>query len=66
MSRADTPYNTSPMERYYNILKAEEVYQHRYGPIDELDQAINEFTYVWYNQIGPHSYNNYLTPLEKD
>lgn len=68
MSRADIPYDISPMERYYNILKAEEVYQYRYGHglIDELDQAINEFTYVWYNQIGPHSYNNYLTPLEKD
>ncbi len=65
MSRAGTLYDNAPMERYYNILKAEEVYQHRYDTIEELDQAINDFAYVWYNQIRPHSYNNYLTPLEK-
>lgn len=65
MSRAGTPYDNAPIEWYYNTLKAEEVYQHRYDTIDELYQAINEFTYVWYNQIRPYSYNNYLIPLEK-
>ncbi|MCE2144701.1 transposase [Streptococcus thermophilus] len=65
MSRAGTPYDSAPMGRYYNTLKAEEVYQHRYDTIEELDQAINDFAYVWYNQIRLHSYNNYLTPLEK-
>ena len=65
MSRAGTTYDNAPMERYYNTLKAEEVYQHRYDTIEELDQAINDFAYVWYNQIRPHSYNNHLTPLEK-
>ncbi|MGZ0921933.1 hypothetical protein ACXOKI_04075 [Streptococcus thermophilus] len=33
--------------------------------MEELDQDINDFAYVWYNQFRPHSYNNYLTPLEK-
>ena len=65
MSKAGCPYDNAPMERYYNTLKAEEVYQHRYDTIEELDQAINDFAYVWYNQIRPHSYNNHLTPLEK-
>ena len=65
MSRAGTPYDNAPMERYYNTLKAEEVYQHRYDTVEELDQAINQFAYVWYNQIRPHSRNGYLTPMEK-
>ena len=65
MSRAGTPYDNAPMERYYNTLKAEEVYQHRYDTIEDLDMAINYFAYVWYNQIRPHSRNGYLTPMEK-
>lgn len=65
MSHSGTLYDNAPMEHYYNTLKAEEVYQHRYDTIEELDQAINDFAYVWYNQIRPHSYNNHLAPLEK-
>jgi len=53
MSRAGCPYDKAPMERYYNTLKA------------ELDYAIAEFSYGWYNQIRPHSYDGYLTPFEK-
>ena len=65
MSRAGTPYDNAPMERYYNTLKAEEVYLHRYDTVEQLDEAINEFAYVWYNQVRPHSYNGYKTPCEK-
>ena len=65
MSRVGTPYDNAPMERYYNTLKLEEVYQHRYDTVEDLDMAINHFAYVWYNQIRPHSRNEYLTPMEK-
>ncbi len=65
MSRAGTPYDNAPMERYYNTLKAEEVYLHRYDTDAQLDQAIQQFAYIWYNQIRPHSYNGYPTPIEK-
>ena len=65
MSRASTPYDNAPIERNYNTIKAEEVYQHRYDTIEELDSAINYFAYIWYNQIHPHSSNGYLTPMEK-
>ena len=29
------------------------------------DYAVSEFSYDWYNQVRPHSYNGYLTPFEK-
>lgn len=64
MSRAGTPYDNAPMERYYNTLKAEEIYQHCYETVEDLDRAIYNFAYIWYNQIRPHSYNGYLTPHE--
>ena len=65
MSRAGCPYDNAPMERYYNTLKTELIYQYRFETAAELDQAVSESTYDWYNQVRPRSYNGYLTPFEK-
>lgn len=65
MSRTGCPYDNAPMERYYNTLKTELIYQYRFDTAAELDHAVSEFSYYWYNQIRPHSYSGYLTPFEK-
>ena len=65
MSRAGCPYDNTPMERYYNTLKTESIYQNRFETAAELDYAVSEFAYDWYNKVRPHSYNGYLTPFEK-
>ena len=65
MSRAGTPYDNAPMERYYNTLKAELINQYHFRTDRELNDAISQFAYEWYNKIRPHSYNGYLTPHEK-
>lgn len=65
MSRAGTPYDNSPMERYYNTMKAELIEQYSFKTDKELNDAIYQYAYHWYNQIRPHSYNNYMTPYEK-
>lgn len=31
---------------------------------EELYAAVEEFAYVQYNHVRPHSYNNYKTPYE--
>ncbi len=64
MSRAGCPYDNAPMERYYNTLKAELVNQYNFQIDEELSRAIQEFAYLWCNQIRPHSYNQYMTPFE--
>jgi len=64
MSRAGCPYDNAPMERYYNTLKAELIDLFSFETDEDLNYAISEFCYNWYNQIRPHSFNNYLTPLE--
>ena len=64
MSKEGYPYDNAPMERYYNTLKNELVYLHEYRSEDELYRAIEEFSYVWYNHVRPHAYNNYRTPFE--
>lgn len=64
MSRAGCPYDNAPMERYYNTLKNELINLHYYHTDDELITAVEEFAYVWYNHVRPHSYNDYQTPFE--
>ena len=64
MSHTGCPYDNAPMERYYNTLKAELIYQRYFQTDEELDCAIQEFAYLWYNQIRPHSHNGYQTPYE--
>ncbi len=65
MSGAGTPYDNAPMERYYNTLKAELIYQYHFNTDKELNDAVNQFAYSWYNQIRPHSFNRYMTPYKK-
>ena len=64
MSKAGYPYDNAPMERYFNSLKAELIYNHTYKDEKSLYSAIEEFAYVTYNHKRPHSYNNYKTPFE--
>lgn len=64
MSRAGCPYDNAPMERYYNTLKSERINHFAYKTKDDLDTAVNEFAYVWYNHVRPHSYNKGKTPAQ--
>ena len=64
MSKAGYPYDNAPMERYFNTLKNDLIYQHYYRTEDEPYTAVEEFAYVQYNHVRPHSYNNYKTPYE--
>ncbi|MEG2350771.1 MAG: integrase core domain-containing protein [Hungatella sp.] len=59
MSKAGYPYDKAPMERYYNTLKNEMIYHHFYHSDKELNDSVDNFAYVWYNHVRPHSYNGY-------
>ncbi len=64
MSKAGYPYDNAPMERYFNVLKTELIYQHHYCTETELYSVAEEVVYVHYNNVRPHSYNNYKTLFE--
>lgn len=51
MSKAGYPYDNAPMERYFNTLKNDPIYQHYYRTEDELYTAVEEFAYVQYNHV---------------
>ena len=64
MSRAGYPYDNAPMERYFNTLKNECTNLHEFKTEETLYQKVEEFAYVEYNYVRPHSFNAYATPHE--
>ena len=64
MSKAGCPYDNAPMERYFNTLKNECVNLYEFQTQEALYQAVEEFAYVTYNHVRPHSYNGYRTPYQ--
>lgn len=62
MSRAGCPYDNAPIERYFNTLKHELIKLFSFNTAPELDVAVMEFAYGWYNRLRPHTYNGGLTP----
>ena len=64
MSKAGYTYDNAPMERYFNTLKTDLIYRHRYHTEKELYSAIEEFAYVNYNHVRLHAYNKYKTHYE--
>ena len=62
MSRAGCPYDNSPMERYFNTLKAELINLKSFANEEMLYEQINTYAYGWYNNLRPHSYNGGLPP----
>jgi transposase InsO family protein len=64
MSRAGNPYDNAPMERFYNTMKAEFVYQYTFETDDDLNQGIYEYIFDWYNHRRPHTYKGGKTPFE--
>lgn len=64
MSRPGCPYDNAPMERYFNTLKAELLHLKKFETEKELYTAITAYSYGWYNNLRPHSYNGGLPPLK--
>lgn len=65
MSKAGCPYDNSPMERFFNTLKTEFIYLFEFHSKEQLYKSVEEFAYVFYNHVRPHSFNDYMTPFQK-
>ena len=64
MSKAGCPYDNAPMERYFNTLKNECTNLYEFRTEEALYQMVEEFAYVTYNHVRPHSFNGYQTPYQ--
>lgn len=65
MNKAGCPSDNAPMESYYRTLKAELITQNTFENDMILNKAMEEYAFVWYNHIHPHSSNGYRTLFEK-
>lgn len=63
MSKAGNLYDNAPMG-YFNTLKNECANLYEFTTEETLYQKVEEFAYVDYNHVCPHSYNGYRTPYE--
>lgn len=59
MSKARYPYDSAPMERYVNTLKNECTNLYEFLTEEAFCQAVEEFAYVSYNHVRPHTFNGY-------
>ena len=64
MNKAGYPYDNAPMERYFNTLKNECTNLYEFRTEEQMYQVVEEFAYVTYNHVRPHSYNGYKPPFE--
>ena len=63
MSKAGCPYDNAPMERFYNTFKSNFYNVTSFSYVEMMDELTMNYI-NWYNYVRPHSYNDYLTPME--
>lgn len=64
MSKAGCPYDNAVMERFFRTMKFELINRFRFNNNKQLETAISEYVFGWYNQVRPHASNGYKTPNE--
>ena len=64
MSKAGCPYDNAVMERFFRTMKFELINRFRFNNDKQLETAISEYVFGWYNQVRPHASNGYKTPNE--
>ena len=63
MSKAGCPYDNVPMGRFYNTFKSNFYNVTSFSNVEMMDELTAKYINR-YNYVRPHSYNNYLTPME--
>lgn len=66
MSRKGNCWDNAPTERFFRSFKTEWMPKGGYEDIAEAKQAICDYIWGYYQSVRPHTFNNYLTPLEKE
>jgi putative transposase len=66
MSRKGNCWDNAVAESFFAGLKKRLIYHRKYETMEELRKDIFHYIEVYYNRFRKHSFNNYLTPEEKD
>ena len=66
MSRRGNCWDNAPTERFFRSFKTEWMPKGGYEDITEAKIAISNYIWGYYQTVRPHTFNNYLTPAEKE
>ena len=66
MSRKGNCWDNAPTERFFRSFKTEWMPKGGYENITEASSAITDYIWGYYQTMRPHTFNNYLTPLETE
>nr|WP_305884405.1 MULTISPECIES: IS3 family transposase [unclassified Moraxella] len=66
MSRKGNCWDNAPTERFFRSFKYEWMPKHGYENIHEAKVDVASYILGYYSQLRPHSFNNYLSPVEKE
>lgn len=66
MSRSDNCWDNAPTERFFGSFKTEWMPKGGYEDIAEAKDAIMYYIWGYYQTVRPHTFNDYLLPLEKE
>jgi len=60
------PYDNAVVESFFKYIKKEELNRKYFNSINELALTLFEYIESFYNKCRPHSFNNLLSPNEKE
>ena len=66
MSRKGNCWDNAPTERFFRSFKTEWMPKGGYEDIAEAKSAISSYIWGYYQTVRPHTFNNYLTPIETE
>ena len=66
MSRKGNCWDNAPTERFFRSFKTEWMPKGGYEDIAEAKSAISSYIWGYYQTVRPHSFNDYLTPIETE
>ncbi|MGO2966254.1 IS3 family transposase [Psychrobacter sp. AOP22-C1-22] len=66
MSRKGNCWDNAPTERFFRSFKTEWMPKGGYENIFEAKSAITDYIWGYYQTVRPHTFNNYLTPVETE
>ena len=65
-SKKSYPWDNAVIESYHAALKIEALYRHKFKTIQEVNRAVFEYNYGFYNTKRIHQSLGYITPNEAE
>ena len=66
MSRRGNCWDNAPTERFFRSFKTEWMPKNGYVDLQQAQQQISDYIWSYYRCVRPHTFNDYLTPMEKE